>query len=198
MDSVFHSALFWAQIFGLVAMSINILSWQIKNPRWIIFSYCPASALWAIQYLLLGAPLGAIMNICGSCKDGALAFIKDKYVPFLIGAFLTVTWCVGLYFFKNWFDVLPLIAGTIINLALLQRDNRPLVSRAGVIATSCWIIYNYIVGSYMGFICGCLVIISSTVGMARFEKWDIGKCYKSFLPSLARSLFIFPNFRTYP
>lgn len=194
MDSVF----FWAQCLGVIAMSINILSWQLKNPRFIIFSYCPASILWAIQYFLLGAPLGMIMNICSSLKDGILFFIHSKYIPYLIGTFLFFIWSVGLYFLTHWYDILPLISSTIINLALLQRDNRSLIARAGIVATIGWLAYNLIVHSYMGFASGSLSIISSLIGMARFEGWKLGKCFKTFPPSVIRSLFIFPSFRTYP
>jgi len=194
MDSVF----LWAQLFGILAMSINIMAWQLKNPRLIIFSYAPASSLWAVQYFLLGAPLGVILNICSATKDLFLSFVKDSLVPYLLGAFLFVIWTVGLYFFEHWFDILPLIAGTIINVALLQRDNRSLIARAGIAAQVCWITYNLIVGSYMGVTSGCLGTISSVIGMARFEAWEIGKCYRTFLPSLARSILVFPDPKTYP
>ena len=174
------------------------MAWQIKNPRLIIFSYCPACTLWAIQYFLLGAPLGVILNICSAGKDGLLAFIDEKFVPFLIGAFLFFVWSIGLSFFTHWYDILPILAGTIINIALLQRDNRALVARASIAASLCWIMYNLIVHSYMGFASGCFVILSSMIGMARYEEWELGKCYRTFLPSITRSLFVFPNFRTYP
>ena len=194
MDSVF----LWAQIIGFVAMGINILSWQIKNPRHIILSYVPANTLWAIQYLMLGAPVGAMMNLCSAAKDGGLAFVKDKYVPFLIGSFLCVVWSVGFHFFQAWYDLLPMIAGTILNLSLLQRNNRPLYARASLTACVLWLVYNVIVGSWIGTLSACLVMTSSIIGMARYEEWELGQCYKKFTPNLARSLFVVPNFRTYP
>lgn len=194
MSSVF----LWAQVIGFVAMGINILSWQLKNPRHIILSYVPANTLWAIQYMMLGAPVGAMINLCSAAKDGGLAFVKDKYVPFLIGSFLCVVWIVGLHFFQAWHDLLPLIAGTILNLSLLQRNNRPLYARASLTACALWLVYNVIVGSWIGTLSACLVMTSSIIGMARHEEWALGQCYKKFTPNLARSLFAVPNFRTYP
>lgn len=194
MDSVF----IWAQIIGLAAMSINILSWQLKNPRHIIFCYIPACSLWAIQYVLLHAPLGVVMNVLSVIKDSFLSTVKEIYVRCVIGGFLVSIWGIGLYFFSEWYDILPLIGGTIINLGLLQRDNRSLMARAGIGGQFFWITYNLIVGSYMAAISGCLLIISSTIGMARHEEWILGRCHRTFVPSLARSLFIFPQWRTYP
>lgn len=188
----------WAQIIGLFAMTFAVSAWQFKNPRHIILCFVPANTLWAIQYFMLGAWLGVIMNICSVAKDGALAFIHERYVAYLIGAFLAVAWGFGLYSFTHWYDILPLAGVTTVNLALLQRDNRPLYARACILTGCFWLGYNIIVHSWMGTCCSTLVIISSIVGMARHENWALGQCYKSFLPSLARSLFVFPNFRTYP
>ena len=193
-----ESTFLWAQAIGLCAMAIAISAWQLKSSRHIIMCFIPCNSLWAIQYILLGAPLGAAMNICSVLKDTGLVFIKEKHVPYLIATFITVAWGVGLYNFGHWYDILPLMAATILNLGLLQRDNRALYARACIIASILWLAYNIIVHSWMGACCSSLVVISSMTGMARHEAWVLGKCYRSFMPSLARSLFVFPNLRTYP
>lgn len=187
-----------AQIIGLCAMGINIAAMQCKNPRHIILCCIPTGVLWSIQYLLLSAPMGALFNICAATKDCFLANVREKLVLFVIVTFLIILWSFGLYMFKNWFDILPLMAGTIMNLALIQRDNRPLIARATIMGQICWFAYNLIVGSWMGLTCSLLVTTSSLIGMARHESWQLGACYRSFAPSLVRSLFTFPNFRTFP
>ncbi len=194
MDSVF----IWAQLIALVAMGIRIFSVQFKKPQHILLCCVPSSILWGIQYLLLGAPMGALFDFSSAIKNGILGTIKQKYIYIIIISFLVFLWISGLYLFKSWFDILPLIAVTLIDLACLRRDNRALIMRATILGQICWIIYNFIVGSYVGTICSILVICSSIISMARYEKWTLGKCYKSFMPNLARELFIFPNFRTYP
>ena len=196
MDSIFTNIFLWVQVIGLAAMSINILAWQLKNPRHIIFSYVPACSLWALQYILLNAPLGAIMNIFSVIKDSFLTFVHEIYVTYIIGAFLLTIWCVGLYYFNHWYDILPLFGATVTNVALLQRDNRSFVARGAICTQVFWITYNLIVGSYMAALSGLMVVGSSTIGMARHEEWEIGKCYRTFGPSLMRSLFLTP--RTFP
>ncbi|HPF77935.1 MAG TPA: YgjV family protein [Alphaproteobacteria bacterium] len=193
-DNVF----FWAQIIGFVAMGICIMAWQLKNARHIILCYVPTNTLWAIQYIMLGAPLGALLNICSVFKDSAISCIKDKYVPYIIAAFLTIIWSVGLAYFEHWYDILPLLGGSVVNLALLQRDNRALYARACVIGALFWIIYNVLVHSWMGACCAGFVSMSSIIGMIRHEGWQLGRCYRSFVPSIARALFVFPTPRTFP
>lgn len=191
MDFVF----FWAQIVGLFAMTINILAWQIKAPRMIILCCVPSSFLWALQYFLLGAPLGALMNGTSMIKDLALVFIRQELIKYLIAAFLCVAWSVGLYFSAGLHDLLPLLATTFLNISFLQRDNRELVARASIAAQVCWISYNIIVLSFMGIATGVLCILSTVIGMARYEKWAFD--YRDVI-SLSKHIFIMPRFRPYP
>jgi len=195
---MFDNVFLWAQVVGLFAMIFSIVSWQLKNPRHIILMNVPGCSLWAIQYIMLGGITGALMNIFSVFKDGALGFVRCSIVPYIISAYLLLIWAFGIYFFNNWFDSLALAGGTISNLALLKRDNRALMSRACIASQICWITYNSIVGAWIALICGVLVTVSSLIGMYRHENWEIGKCYKSFLPSVARFLFVFPNLKLFP
>ncbi len=194
MDSVF----IWPQVIGLFAMTINILAWQIKKTRHIFLCNAPASFLWATQYMLLSAPMGVLTNFTSVFKDILIAFIKDKYLPILIFLFLAILWAIGLQLISNAKDILPLCSLTLYNLALLRRDNRQLISRTVLLNQVGWMIYNSIVGAWMGFACAILISFSALLGMARHEEWEIGKSYKSFTPNLMRALFVMPNFRISP
>lgn len=179
-------------------MGIVMVAWQLKNPRHVIFCYVPSCALWGIHYAMLGAPLGVLTNICSIFKDGTLAFGKDKYIPYAIYGYLFIIFTVGLYLFKGWYDIFPLLAGLVINISLLQRDNRALIARGTLCGQVCWFSYNIIVGAWVGCLCAVLVSASTVIGMARYEQWDLPMCYKRFLPSLYNSLIRSMIPRTYP
>lgn len=176
-------------------MCINIAAWQLKNSRHIIFCYVPSSTLWGIHYALLGAPLGLLTNICSIFKDGTLALGKDKHAPYAIFGYLFATFTIGLYLFKDWYDLFPLMAGFFINISLLQRDNRGLIARGTLCGQICWFAYNIIVGAWVGCLCAILVSTSTVIGMARYEQWDLPMCYKRFLPRLYNCLvgYMFPK-----
>jgi len=192
LDNIF----LWAQVIGFVGLCVNIVSWQLKNSRHILMCHIPGRTLMAIQYIMLGAPLGAVMDTLSVFRDSGLVFMKEKYILYIISTFLCAAWGIGLCFYQSWYDILPLIGVTIIGLSLSQKNNRALIARGQATSSLSFVVYNIIVGSYMGLACGLFVIASSLVGMYRHEKWVLGVCYKSFLPSLYRSLFF--NFRTYP
>jgi len=179
-------------------MTFCVLSMQLKNPKHMILSGVPTGLLWTTQYMLLGAPMGAIANFSGAVKNLFIAFIPQKYVPYLLCAYLTIMWGIGLYNLSVWYALLPLVGASATSIALLvDRTNRRFYVRAIVFCCAMWACYNITVGAYMGLSCDILTITSSIIGMARYEKWELGRCYRTFLPSIRRSLFDFTP-RTYP
>ncbi len=187
-----------AQIIGLFAMALCIFAWQLKDSRKIILCYSPVNALWALHFVFLGAYSGATLAILTSAKDGLLANISPKYIALLIFSFLGLVWAATLYNASYWYDFVPPIATTFFNIILfIDRDNRQAITRASIISSFSWIIYNCFVGGWVGVICATFVIFSTLTGMARHENWQVGRCYRTFAPSLMKSLFTFPSFRTY-
>lgn len=186
-----------AQIFGFFAMCMSVSAWQMKNSRHIILFYVPIAMLWATQYYFLGAYVGVLICVISMFKDGAIGFSPAKYSKYILSVYLTIIFMATFYFAKTWLDFAPLVAVTVFNISLLFPDNRILVARSGVASQLSWLVYNIPSGAWMGIICSLLVSTSSIIGMARHEKWVLGRCYRSFMPSIMRCL-VFPNWKTYP
>lgn len=190
MDNIF----LWAQLVGIAAMVGEVSSWQLNSSRKIILTYIPVNILWGVQYLMLGAAMGALINFMGALKSIGLLAAKKSLLPWVIFLHLAAVWGFGLYHFQHWHDVLPMMATTIVNVALIDRDNRALIARAVIIMCLLWLVYDCIFQSWMAALCSLLIIVSSVVGMARHEQWNLGTCYKSFTLNVTRSLFAFPGF----
>ena len=56
-------ALIVAQIIGLMAVSLYLFSYQLRKRLYIVWATCVANGLYVVQYLLLGAYAGAIMDV---------------------------------------------------------------------------------------------------------------------------------------
>lgn len=188
----------WAQILGFIAMGIALFGLQFKKTKSIMLSLGISELVWTVQFLMLGGIVGAVLTFCSASRNILTIFTPKTVIKFIIPAYLLIAWAIGIHTFQGANDLLPLIGTTIFSIALYRKDNRALFSRSIILCCSCWLIYACTVLSYMGVVYNFLSIVSVVVGMARHEQWKIGKCYKTFLPSLARSLFVFPNFRTYP
>ena len=174
------SALF-AQAVGLAAMGFNILSYQQKTRRGVIgFQLC-GSLLFALNFFLLGAPMGCILNIISAIR--AVVFInRDKlranHPAWLAGFLLTYLASYLLTFtvlgkdptaVNLILEFLPVIGMTAATLSFRKQDAAS-IRRYGLISSPCWLIYNCTVPSTGGIICEVFNIISIIVGLIRYRK----------------------------
>ena len=65
-----------AQIVGIVAMAFNILSYQGKKQKTIVTLQLFGSMLFSVNYLLLGATVGGILNIIGTVRAVVFFFYR--------------------------------------------------------------------------------------------------------------------------
>jgi hypothetical protein len=191
MDSIF----ILAQTAGLVAMCFSIFAWQLKKQEHILMCYVPSRFFWSIQFFLLGAHNAALFSFVCMFKDCAIIRSNERGLKYIIGSFIIFNIGLILLFYKTLFDILPLLVTLLINLPLLKKDNRYWMARCNIAAQLCWIMFNLHVGAYMGFVCACFIIISSLIGMARHENWEIGRCHLTFIPTLTKALLGKPTFR---
>ncbi len=171
-------------------MSCCIISMQFKTSKQMILAAVPTNSLWAVQYMLLGAPMGAIANLSSAINKLLIVIFPQNFVPYLLGFYLISIWSIGLYHLEIWYALLPLIAATITTIPLIiDRDNRPIYARAVIVGCSLWACYNITVGAYMGLACDALTITSSIIGMYRHEKWNLNNSPIN----LFKTLFTLPS-----
>jgi len=176
-------------------MSGSIYAWQIKNPRSIILLFVPVGLLWATQFFLLGTIAAMVVSLICVIKDLVMSFIAPHHAKIIIYVFFVILWSLGLYFLVTPIELLPLITTTLFNLALLQPDNRQLLARVNIASLVLWIAFNFTVGAYMGVLCSFLLVGSTILGMARHEKWQLGKCYRTFITGIMANIFIIPRLK---
>ena len=189
----------FAQLLGLSALCLSLYAWQVKDAKNIILCYVPTNLLWAGQFFLLGANVAAYTSLCNAGKDVCLALFPKKYVRLLIGLFIAVIWGVGFSQYTYWYDLLPMLSLTTVNIAYyIDRDNRELMSRSAVWATGFGLTYNLIVGAYFGAICGVLVAASAVIGMRRVECWQLRGSLAERCAAGIKEVFSVARLRTYP
>jgi len=185
---MFDNIFLWAQIIGLTALCFGIFSMQLKNSRHIILFETPSGILWGIQYILLGAHAGALINFMVATRAISLVYAKQSYLLPIIVIYLITVWGISFYNFQNWVDLLPLLATTGSCYVLFHRDNRPLIARGLILTSSIWLAYNIIVDSWVGIACSVFYIASCIVGICRHENWNLNRSPIN----LFKSLFTLP------
>lgn len=170
-----------AQMIGIIAMIFNIISYQSKQQRRIIALQLCGGTLFAVNYLMLGATVGGVLNILAVIR--AIVFLfKDKLkanrLPWLLG-FISLYISVYVLNFTLFgkevtlynlmIEILPVIGMTALNIGYRLKEARD-VRRCGLVSSPSWLIYNIAAGSWGAIACEVLTLVSIGIGMFRLDK----------------------------
>ena len=170
-----------AQIVGIFAMTFNILSYQQKTQKGAIAFQLGGSTLFAINYLMLGAVVGGILNAVGIIR--ALVFLNREKLkathPAWLAGFITVyLLSYGLTFtvfgkeptlFNLIIEFLPVIGMTATTISFRLSDAKS-IRRFGLISSPSWLVYNIVSFSVGAIICEVLSLGSIFIGMFRHDR----------------------------
>ena len=172
-----------AQAIGIVAMLFNILSYQGKQQKKVIAMQLCGSTLFAVNFLLLGATVGGILNVLAAIRAVVFLFkekLRADRLWWLLAFIVLYITIYGLNFTlfgkdptpKNLMvEVLPVIGMIATNIGF-RLKNASDVRRCGLISSPCWLMYNIIAGSWGAIICEVLSLLSIIVGMFRHDRVD--------------------------
>lgn len=162
----------FATVVGIAAVTVFLLSFQQKTRGRIIAFNATSRILYILQYLLLGAISGAVLDIVGTAAT-LLAGVKGhpkfkRYMKFLIPAVFLVYLVVGVLTYKSYVDLFSLTGVIIHSLALFLDDEKKIriLSLAG---SPWWLAYNIsnlAIGSAIG---DTLSMCSIIIAMFRYD-----------------------------
>ena len=170
-----------AQIIGIFAAAMNILSFQCKAKNKIILMQLFGGALFSVNFLLLGAITGSIMNVLALIR--ALLFInKDKLhlnskvlVDGLIVSFIAVYVLTFTVFgteptLKNFIvEALPVIGMSAATVSFNMKNGTAIRILGITLSSPSWLIYNIFVFSIGGILCEAFSIVSIAIGIVRLD-----------------------------
>lgn len=170
-----------AQIIGLIAMMLNILSYQGKQQRTVIILQLFGATLFSVNFLMLGATVGGILNILAAIR--AVVFIfKDKFKADRISWLIVFTVSYISVYILNFtvfgkeptvfnliIEMLPVIGMVALNIGFRLKNSAD-IRRFGLISSPAWLIYNLVAGSWGAIICELFTLASIFVGMFRLDK----------------------------
>ena len=166
---------FFAQIVGLLAVLLFLLSYQQKERKNIITMNAISRVLYIIQYIMLGAFEGAVLDVMGTLAS-VLAQKKDssiikKHLRIVIVSVNLLIIGVGLCLYENAFSLLP-IFGVLFHTGAFWISDEKIVRRLSLIGSPFWLAYNLISKAYGSSIGDVLSMASIIIAMFRY---DFGK-----------------------
>lgn len=159
------------QLVGFVATVLCFLIYQQKDRKRILFVKLLADLTWMLHYFLLSAYSGVAICIISTAR--AIVFLNpekkwaDKrfWVPF----FLVMAGVMGYLTWNGIFSLFPILASVISIISFAQ--NKPKITRLLAFPVSASLLtYDFWIQSIPGIINESAVIISSFIGLLRYDK----------------------------
>lgn len=170
-----------AQSVGIVAMAMNILSYQQKKQRNIIIMQFFGASLFAVNMFMIGAVVGGFLNLVGAVRAMVYynkeRFRADRIVwVFGFGALYFVSYALTFFVFGKEptainliVEFLPIIGMVATGIGFYLSDAGA-VRRLGLISSPSWLVYNIFNFALGGIICEILALLSIFIGMLRHDR----------------------------
>ncbi len=159
-----------AQIIGFGGAALNVLSFQQKKRKGIIFLQIFAAVLFIIHFILLGAYTGAAMNFVSLLRS--LVFINNdkKWAksPVWLAVFVCVSIFASAYTRVDWTSILPATA-MILTTVSYWLKNETKIRLVTFPSSPCWLVYDLITGSVSGVITEIFVMSSLIIAIVRYD-----------------------------
>lgn len=161
-----------ANIVGIFAVALFVLSYQLKTRKGIVLCNATSRVLYVLQYLLLYAFEGAVLDIVGIlasllAQNKDKGFIKKHLKTVIIGINLLIV-LTGILLYKNIFSLLPMF-GVLFHTGAFWLTNEKHIRRISFLGSPFWFVYNIISSAFGSAMGDMMTMVSITLAMYRYD-----------------------------
>ena len=161
-----------SQVIGFLAVASFLLSYQLKKRKDIILCNILSRCLYILQYILLGAFEGAVLDVMGAISSVIAAkkhlpFIKKHTRIFVVCMDLIIV-AAGLLLYVNPFSLLP-IAGVLLHTTAFWINDEKMIRRVSLLGSPFWMIYNFSCLAYGSAVGDFLTMVSIVIAMIKYR-----------------------------
>ena len=163
------------QIIGLAAVVTFLLSYQQKKRQNIIIFNTISRCLYILQYLLLGAYSGAVLDVLGAISSVIAGkkhtwFIKrhTKAVFIAINLVIIFSGVAIALINKSLLDLLPIL-GVLLHTSAFWITSERTIRRVSLLGSPFWLVYNFLSRAYSSAIGDVLTMASIVTAMLRYK-----------------------------
>ncbi len=157
---------------GVLAVLLFVLSYQLKNRRSIILCNVLSRGLYVVQYLLLGAFSGAVLDILGMIVS-LIAQKKDvpaiqRRLPLVILLTDLTVLGVGLLLYESLFSLLPIL-GVLLHTGAFWMTRERSIRRISFLGSPFWLAYNLHSRAFGSAVGDIITMVSIAVAVVRYD-----------------------------
>lgn len=161
-----------AFLLGILAVITFLLSFQLKSRRNILIVNLTSRFLYILQYLVLGAFEGAVLDFMGFLSSFVARYKERPFFArhfiWMIGIINLCLVAVGLVLYENIFSLFA-IFGIVFEVTALWLTREKNIRILSLVAAPFWLVYNFVNGAYGSVIGNVLVIVSILIAMFRLD-----------------------------
>lgn len=164
------------QIIGFAAVTLFLLSYQQKKRSNIILMNVISRILYILQYLLLGAYAGAVLDVLGAVASVAASekdegFVKKHLKLFIIGinALIIAAGVTIAFMNKSWLDLFSL-TGVLLHTGAFWLSSEKIIRRISLAGSPFWFVYNLLSQAYGSAVGDLLTMWSILFAMYRHRE----------------------------
>ena len=164
------------QIVGFLAVVAFLLSYLQKTRRNIILLNTTSRLLYIIQYILLGAFSGAILDVLGAAssilagkKDAPFIKKHTKIVLTAMNSLIVIAGVTIAVLNKSAIDLLP-IAGVLLHTSAFWISREKIIRRVSLLGSPFWFVYNLVSRAYGSAVGDLLSMLSIGIAMFRYKR----------------------------
>ena len=162
----------FATVIGLLAVFMFVFSYQLKSRGSIIFFNATSRVLYVVQYIMLGAFEGALLDVVAFfvsllCTRSNKGFVKKHFLLTVMLANLAIV-AFGMLTYKNIFSLLPILGVIFETLALwLKKESN--IRVVSLLGAPFWLAYNMVSGAYGSAVGNVITLVSITLAIVRYD-----------------------------
>lgn len=157
---------------GFVAVVLYLLGYLQKKRGRIIALNATSRTLYILQYMLLGALEGAVLDVAGLFSS---ILAQKKQLPFirrhlrilfvLVNLFIIA---MGFSLYKNIFSLFPMI-GVLLHTSAFWMDDEKRIRQVSFLGSPFWLTYNFLSEAYGSCVGDILSMVSLGIAMVRYD-----------------------------
>ena len=157
-----------AQIVGVFGLICSLLSFQMKNRKWIMAFQMTASLSFSAQLFMLGAITGGCVDMISFIRTMIFSQNGKKWAssPVWLYVSLVIMAITGALTWQNAWDLLP-IAGSMLSTVALWMKSEKKIRLISLTVGPCWLVYNLVKGAWSGALNEVLAMTSIVIGLLR-------------------------------
>ena len=175
----------FVRIVGFIGIVLTFIAFQSNKHKNIVLIKLTSEFIFGIQYLLVGAYTGCVLNVLGSVRNFTYLKLdeKGKSTRIAMLIFMAVFTVSAILTWDGWLSVFPLI-GKLFSTAAYSMKNPRQIRFLNVPTAIMWVVYNVTFHMWEALFADSMSLVSVAIAIYRF---DIKPCLAKKKETVKRS-----------